>query len=234
MAKYVLAITKDAEKLFRRSEEVLVVGYNSKIRPEVSGVIKDLKETLHANPNLVALAAPQLGHFDRIFCIKFENGDIRTFINPMISKTEGVHLVREISPSLPGRDFIVPRHDKIIAIYQTPQGTPEENRFEGVVSEVFQHMVNMLDGVLISDIGLEVFEDFDKASDEDKIKIINLFLESVKAKTQELNEEIESNEDLKKTKDAIEFMKAVAIGEVTLEKTETPPTTTSTEEKKEE
>ena len=43
MAKYVLAITKDAEKLFRRSEEVLVVGYNSKIRPEVSGVIKDLK-----------------------------------------------------------------------------------------------------------------------------------------------------------------------------------------------
>lgn len=220
MADYVLAIVQDVEKLAKRSEEVLVVGADLNTRPEVSALIKDLKDTILANKDLVALAAPQLGHSDRLFCIRFDNGDIRTFINPMISKTEGLHLVREISPSLPGRAFIVPRHDRIIAIYQTPTGKPEENIFEGAVAEVFQHMVNLLDGVLVSDFGLEVFEDFDKATDEERNQVLNAYLDELRLRAEKINKEIDSNEDLKKTRDAIEFMKDVATGKVQLEKAE--------------
>jgi peptide deformylase len=220
MADYVLAITRDIEKLMRRSDEVLVIDMGMQTKPEVLSTIKDLKETMYASKDLVALSAPQLGKFERIFCIKFANGDIRAFINPMISKTEGFHLNREVSPSLPGRSFIVPRHDRIIAMYQTPTGKPEESRFEGVVAEVFQHMVNMLDGVLISDIGLEVFEDFDNATDDERSGVINAFIEELKSRAEKANKEIEEDEELKKTRDAINFLKGVATGEIKMEQQE--------------
>jgi peptide deformylase len=220
MANYVLAITRDLDKLMQRSDEVAVVGGNLQIRPEVAKTIKDLKDTILANKNLVALAAPQLGKFDRIFCIRFANGDIRAFINPMISKTDGVHLVREISPSLPDRAFIVPRHNRIIAMYQTPSGKPEESVFEGVVAEIFQHMVQILDGVLISDIGLEVFEDFDNASEEEKAQVLDAYLKELKSREETMNKEIEQNEDLKKTRDAIKFLEGVATGKITVEQQE--------------
>jgi len=220
MANYVLAITRDLDKLMQRSDEVAVVGGDLQTHPDVARTIKDLKETIIANKNLVALAAPQIGTFDRIFCIRFANGDIRAFINPMISKTDGVHLVREISPSLPDRAFIVPRHNRIIAMYQTPSGRPEESVFEGVVAEVFQHMVQILDGVLISDIGLEVFEDFDKASEEEKAQVLDAYLKELKSREETMNKEIEQNEDLKKTRDAIKFLEGVATGKITVEQQE--------------
>jgi peptide deformylase len=220
MPDYVIAISRDLEKLMKRSDEVPVVGVGLQTRPEVSSTIKNLKDTILANKNLVALAAPQIGTFDRIFCIRFANGDIRAFINPMISKTDGMHLVREVSPSLPDRAFIVPRHDRIIAMYQTPTGKPEESVFEGVVAEIFQHMVQVLDGVLISDIGLEVFEDFDNASEEEKNEVLTAYFNELKKREESLNQEIEENEDLKKTRDAIRFLKGVATGEITVEQQE--------------
>jgi peptide deformylase len=218
MADYVLAITRDLDKLMKRSDEVAVVGGDLQIRPEIAKTIKDLKDTILASKTLVSLAAPQLGKFERIFCVRFANGDIRAFINPMISKTEGLHLVREISPSLPDRAFIVPRHNRIIAMYQTPSGKPEESVFEGVVAEIFQHMVQILDGVLISDIGLEVFADFDNASEEEKSQVLDAYFKELKTREEFMNKEIEENEDLKKTRDAIKFLEGVATGKITMEK----------------
>jgi peptide deformylase len=218
MADYVLAITRDLDKLMKRSDEVAVVGGDLQIRPDIAKTIKDLKDTILASKTLVSLAAPQLGKFERIFCVRFANGDIRAFINPMISKTEGLHLVREISPSLPDRAFIVPRHNRIIAMYQTPSGKPEESVFEGVVAEIFQHMVQILDGVLISDIGLEVFADFDNASEEEKSQVLDAYFKELKTREEFMNKEIEENEDLKKTRDAIKFLEGVATGKITMEK----------------
>lgn len=220
MPDYIIAVSRDLDKLMQRSDEVLVVGTGLQIRPEVSSTIKNLKDTILASKTLVALAAPQIGKFDRIFCIRFANGDIRAFINPMISKTDGLHMVREISPSLPDRAFIVPRHNRIIAMYQTPTGKPEESVFEGVVAEIFQHMVQILDGVLISDIGLEVFEDFDNASEEEKNEVLTAYFNELKSREEKMDKEIEENEDLKKTRDAIRFLKGVATGEITVEKQE--------------
>lgn len=214
MAQYVLAITKDLKKLSVRAEEINVL-YKNK---EATKIINDLKDTLRANKDLVALAAPQLGHRVRMFCIKFANGDIRAFVNPMITKHEGLHLTRERCASIPDKDFIVPRPDRIIAVYQTPVGRAEENVFEGVAAEIFQQMVNLLDGVLLTDIGLEVTEEFDKASPEEQKEVLDYYLDTLKKRAEALNEEIESDEDLKETKRAIDFMAGVASGEITLEK----------------
>lgn len=216
MAKYVLKISTDTDKLSERSEEINVL----QRRGEAQSIVSDLKDTLKDNVDVVALAAPQLGHDDRIFCIKFSDGEIRTFVNPMITKTEGMHLARETSPSLPGRTFITPRHDRILAKYQKPNGYVEENKFEGVVAEVFEQMVNLLDGILLSDIGLEIDEDFDNAPEEIQTQIIEMWIDSLKKRNEELQKEIQDDPDLKRIDDAIKFMAGVASGEITLEKPE--------------
>lgn len=215
MANYVLAISKDLAKLSQRSDEVdLLKEYG-----RISRLISDLKDTIRDNKDLVALSAPQLNNFDRVFCINFNN-DIRAFVNPVITKTEGFKFVREKSPSIPGKEFIVPRFETIYAVYQRPDGTPESNKFEGAAAEVFQHQVDMLDGVLISDIGLEVLPEFDQATDEERAQLLKEFAKFLRRKERKLEKEIEKDEDLKKISDGAKFLNALAKGEVTLEKIE--------------
>lgn len=214
MAKnYVLAISRDLTKLSQRSEEVNIL----KEYKHVTDVVSDLKDTIRNNKNLTALSASQLGYFDRIFCINFNN-DIRAFVNPVITKAEGLKFVREKSPSIPDKEYIVPRSESVYAIYQKPDGTTESNKFEGPVAETFQHQLDMLDGVLISDFGLEILSEFDLATDEEKETLIKEYIKFLKRKEKKLNKEIDSDPDLKKILDGARFINAVAKGEVELEK----------------
>lgn len=216
MAKnYILAISRDLGKLSQRSEEVNIL----KEYRHVANVISELKETIRANKDLVALSASQIGYFDRIFCINFNN-DIRAFVNPVITKTEGLKFVREKSPSIPDKEYIVPRSETVYAVYQQPNGTPESNKFEGPVAEIFQHQVDMLDGVFISDFGLEVLPEFDLATEEDKKSLIKEYIKFLRRKEKKLNKEIDNDLDLKKIVDGAKFINAVAKGEVELEKRE--------------
>ena len=48
-------------------------------------IILALKDTLRETPTGIGLSAIQLGYNKRVFVINF-NGDLRTFVNPMISK----------------------------------------------------------------------------------------------------------------------------------------------------
>ena len=213
MSNYVLKIIDDVDSLSGRCDEISVYAEEKR----VTKIVNDLKDTLYNNPNLVALSAPQLGYKERIFCIKFANKELKAFVNPMITKAEGIHLCRESNPSLPGKEYIMPRNNKIIVTFQTPTGKIEENIFEGVVAEVIQQQVNMLDGILLSDFGLEVLPEFDKASKEEQDEVINWWLDNLKTQNEELNKEIDSSEDLSKVKKAIEFMTKVASGEVKTE-----------------
>jgi peptide deformylase len=213
MSQYVLAIIKDKNKLQDRCNEVNI--RVPSIMAEVTKVINDLKETLRANINLLALSAPQIGYKGRVFCIRFANGDIRAFVNPMIVVTsKKMHLSREKCPSVSDTEYIIPRYDDIEVAYQTPVGNNEENKFLGAPSEVFQQMMNLIDGVLIDDIGLEVLPGFDEATDDEREQIISMYIDSLKTKTDVYTKEVESNPDLKKTNDAIKFMTDVALGKV--------------------
>ena len=209
MGKYKVKIEQNLEKLWTRCDEIDV--------EEAAPIVAKLKDVLFDRKEFVALAAPQIRKKKRIFGIKFANGDIRAFINPMITKTEGLHFSRENSPSIPDKEFIVPRYDRIIAIYQTPTGAIEENIFEGAVAEVFQQMVQLLDGITLADLGLEIIPEWDEATDEEKTAVLNAYLEGLQTLGKQLDEEIKADETLSKTKGAIDFMTAVATGKVTLD-----------------
>ena len=190
-------IITDLEKLSDRCDEIDVRKENQLMRD----IILDLKQTLRENPTGVGLAANQIGYNKRIFIINF-NGDLRTFINPVISQVKGFTLNRESCLSLPGKSFIRPRHNEIMVIYQTPLGKTESRKIVGLAAYVFQHELDHLDGLTLADIGLEVGEDFDKATDEERNEVINAYLDSL---------------DIKQTANAIKFMEAIQKGEVKLD-----------------
>ena len=134
-------LVKNLSKLTDRVDEA-IISDEEKLNEDIQAI----KEVLYKHKEYVCLAGPQIGIKSRIFCIKFSNGDIRTFVNPMITHSKGMHLSRESNPCIPDKEFIIPRSDEIQATYQTPVGKIESNLFQGVVSELFQQMVNVLDG----------------------------------------------------------------------------------------
>lgn len=212
MARDVREIITDETLLGSRSDEVDVVKQGTLVRQ----VIHTIKDTMRGK-NLKHLSAPVIGLPYRIFCMDFSDSEIKTFVNPIITSAEGLQLAREKCECIPDKEFIRPRNPKIKVMYQNPTGKVLQTEFVGLSAVVFQHNIDHLDGVLLSDVGLEIDEQWDKASDEEKKEVINAYLDSLDMKQKELEKEIEEDPDLKRTSDAIDFMTKVQRGEVKFE-----------------
>lgn len=211
-AKEILKIDdENNEKLLSRSDEINTTE-DGNLQREITAA---LKKTIEKN-NLVSLSANAIGYDKRIFCIKFDE-EIKTFINPIIVKAEGLQLSREKCTSIPGREFIVPRNTNISVIYQRPMGKIESRQIVGLAAFIFQHELQHLDGVLLSDFALEIDSEWDKASDEEREEVINYYLDSLDIKAKELDKEIQDDPELKKMSDAIDFITSVYKGETKLE-----------------
>lgn len=205
-------IITDIEKLSERADEIDVRKEGELAR----SIVLDLKDILRSKKDIVALSAPQIGISKRIFVIKFNN-ELKSFINPIISGTKGLELSREKCSSIPKKQYILPRHNEIEVVYQTPLGKVESRKLIGLAAKVFQHQMNHLDGLLISDIGFEVDKDFDKATEEERQEVIQAYLESLDIRQKEVEKEISENEDLKKMSDAVEFIGKLQKGEIEIQ-----------------
>lgn len=205
-------IITDLEKLgYRSYENELDVRKGNK---EVRDIVIELKNTMREK-GLTSLSAPQIGHMKRIFVIDF-SGDMRSFINPIISRANGLTLSREKCSSIPNKEYIRIRNTDIDVTYMTPMGKIESKRFFGLAAIKVQHAIDHLDGLLLPDVGLEVDEDYDNATDEEKTQIIDMFLESLDIKRKNIQKDIEEDKDLKQLSDAINFMTKLQKGEVQL------------------
>jgi peptide deformylase len=167
--------------------------------------------------DLVSLTAPQIGYKYRVFCVKFGPNAYRTFINPVMQNIEGLQLNREKCSSIPDKQFILPRYNSMILIYQTPLGEIRSNAVKGKTAMLLQHCVDHLDGLLISYIGLEVLDGFDDMTDDEKDQVIKMYLESLDIKLKYLQDEIKKDPELSKLDDAIKFMGAASKGEINFE-----------------
>lgn len=208
-------IITDLEELGIRSEELDVRKENDIMRQ----IILDLKDTIRSN-NLTSLSAPQIGSFKRIVVINF-NGDLRTFINPIITEVRGFELRKEKCSSIPEKNFVRPRHNQVGVTYTTPLGKIESRMFSGLAATIMQHCIDHLDGLLLSDVGMEIDEEFEKASEEERAEVIKMYLESLDIKQKEVKKEIEEDPELQKIAKAADFIEKVQKGEVKLGKTVT-------------
>lgn len=210
-----MEIIKDLEKLSGRADEIDVVKENKTVKD----IVLELKKTIREN-NLTGLSAPQIGYDKRIFVINY-NGDLRSYINPIISEFSDLTVVREKCSSIPDKTFLIPRFSKIKVIYQTPMGKIESCQLVGASASKFQHLVEHLESVLVNDIGLEIDDQFNNASQEEKEELIKEYLESLDIKLKEVRKDFEEDKDLMQQKKAIEFVEKINKGEVQFEGTET-------------
>lgn len=212
MSRDVREIITESTKLGERCDEINVLKQGTLVRE----ITKAIKDTIREK-GLKSLSAPAIGYNYRIFCLNFSDSEIKTFINPIITNAEGIQLAREKCNCIPDKEFIRPRNPKIKVMYQNPTGKILTCEFLGLSAVVFQHEMDHLDGILLSDVALEIDEQWDKASDEERQEVIEAYLDSIDMKQKELEKEIAEDPDLKKTSDAIDFIEKVQRGEVKLE-----------------
>ena len=210
--KEILTLENNEIELSERSDEISLKIENKEMREITSAIKKVMRQK-----GLTSLSAPAIGYKKRIFCIDFKDQEIKTFINPIITNAKGLQLSREICSSIPGKEFIRPRNNEIEVMYQTPLGKAQSRKLIGLAAIVYQHEMDHLDGLLLSDVGLEVDELFDNASDDEKQEVIEAYLDSLDLKQKELTEEIQEDKELKQIDDARRFITSVYKGETKLE-----------------
>lgn len=201
-------IITDIENLTYRSDECDIRKNSKAIR----GTVVDLKETMKQN-NLPALCGPQIGIPIRVIVLNID-GRYKALCNPFITEANGFTLAREADPCFPGKQFIVPRYNKIVVNYLNPLGKIESKQLIGLGAYLLQQCVDHLEGIVVDEIGMEVDEDFDNATEDERAQVIKYFMESLDIRYQDLQKEIEEDPEAKKLSDAIKFMQASQRGEI--------------------
>ena len=71
-------------------------------------------------------------------------------------------------------------------------------------------------GILLSDLGLEIDNQWDEATEDERAEVLKEFLDSLDLYSSELEKEIQTDPELKQMSDAIDFMASVQTGETKL------------------
>lgn len=112
-------------------------------------LLSDLADTMYKAEG-VGLAAPQVGILRRVVVIDVGEGLVE-LVNPEIILSEGAQCGREGCLSLPGRQGVVTRPDKVTVRAQDRKGDPIELTAEGFFARAVCHELDHLDGVLYID-----------------------------------------------------------------------------------
>lgn len=212
MDKYVKEIITDVDKLGEWCVEI----NTRKEGKLLQEIVLSLKETMRKY-NLVSLAAPQIGYNRRVFCLRFGERDYRTFVNPVIENNTAFQFSRETCSSLPEKTFIIPRFGNIKVFFTTPLGKIESSKLVGMSAFKFQHCIDHLNGMILSDIGLEIDDMFDSATEEERAEVLRMYAESLDIRQKELTKAIEEDAELKQIDDAAKFMASVYAGETRID-----------------
>ncbi len=164
-----------------------------KDRQELTQIILDLKDSIREY-GLVSLSALLIGHNKRVFVINFNNR-LTTFINPYIESRAFPKWVVYKSPSMPDKRYSVLMFDEIDVFYTTPLKEIKKVRLKKESAYAFQLEYMTLDGILLSDIGIEYDEEFDKLTEEEKKVVYQIFLDKIEQLNidkEEIEKEIDS------------------------------------------
>jgi peptide deformylase len=178
-------------------------------------IVSKIKEVMNTNTELLALAAPQIGINKRIFCLRF-NDQIKTFINPIITKKKGLNIVVETCASMPGKEIVIGRPEEITVVYYNDEFKYEDNKLVGIAASMFDQQAQILDGVLPSELGLvsDVAED-GKIEDGDLAEIIPFYKDTfLPSKLEGLKQAIDADEEASKAYNQLKFTEGVINGRI--------------------
>lgn len=143
----VLPVMKFPEKvLHTRAKEI------ERVTDAERKLAKDMIDTMWAEHG-VGLAANQVGVLQRIFVASADQvkGKEMVFLNPVLVSREGV--VKEFEGCLSIPEFYEPvqRAKRVTMRAMTLDGKTVEVKADGLLSRIFQHEIDHLDGVLFVD-----------------------------------------------------------------------------------
>ncbi len=181
-------VQKETEILHKKTEEVPVKDIKS---DDIQSLIKDMFDVLDGKEHGVALAAPQIGVSKQIFIVAskvlenrskdkvgiqpegVKNEDRKKFklvyINPKIIKTsKKTNKLEEACLSVDGYYGTVKRIDKVTIEAYDEHGVKFTKGTSGLLSQIFQHEIDHLNGILYIDHASDIKEikTEDKTADE--------------------------------------------------------------------
>ncbi len=125
---------------------------------ELQEFVQRLELTRQHGPGAVGIAAPQVGHFQRIAIVDCSvtrkpvpNHGNLVLVNPEITHWDGYEIGREGCLSVPDYTGNVIRATRIGLKAQDAHGEEHEYEMEGYEARAVQHEIDHLDGILFID-----------------------------------------------------------------------------------
>ena len=138
-----------------RSVPDSVLKQKAKKVPAIDGSIKklirDMLETMHAEPGRVGLAAPQVGVPLRVIVIGMPEEEDLVLINPQIVRRRGERIIDEGCLSVPGYFGQIKRAESITVKGRDRNGKEARLKAEGLLAQALEHEIDHLNGTLYID-----------------------------------------------------------------------------------
>lgn len=147
-------IRVDSDPILRKTSRVVPA-----ITDRVKVLVEDMIETMYEADG-VGLAAPQIGILKRVVVIDiYDETGVKVLINPEIVEQKGMYLDTEGCLSIPGETGYVerPQYTKVKGLNLEGEEIILEG--EGLLSRAICHELDHLNGILFTDLVVEVDED---------------------------------------------------------------------------
>ncbi len=133
--------------------------------PDLQILIDDMIETMRVAPG-VGLAAPQVDVLQRVIIVEFGDEEdetmeprLYTVVNPEIVRPSRETVIgTEGCLSIPGLVGDVDRSESVTVRGFSRRGQPMKIKANGWLARIFQHEVDHLNGILFTDIAIEVWQ----------------------------------------------------------------------------
>lgn len=146
-------IVKEPDPILREKSKTV-----TKFNAHLHKLLNDMAETMY-DAQGVGLAAPQIGILKRVIVLDPGDGSgLIEMVNPEIIEKSGEQIGPEGCLSIPGLNGDVKRYYKVKVKGMDRDGNEMTIEAEDFLARIFQHEIDHLDGILFTDIALNMYE----------------------------------------------------------------------------